>query len=202
MATRPLPPSIRPATRDDDRALSGVLSRSFFDDPVMSWLVPDEATRDRRQRTFYRAELGHAHANGLVLTTDDHAGAALWLAPKRWKIGTMSMVRQGPAVLRAFGRRVPAALRLQSAMERVHPAESHWYLAILGTDPSRQGRGVGAGLIREVTDRCDDTATGAYLESSKEANISYYARFGFVVTDEVVMPNGPKLWGMWRDPRS
>jgi len=200
MSPMPSSPTVRSATTDDHPAAAAVLARSFFDDPVISWLVPDERTRDRRQRVFYRAELGHAHANGLVLTTDDHAGAALWLAPKRWKVDTVAMLRQTPAVIRSFGRRIPAALALQKAMDEAHPSEPHWYLAVLGTDPDRQGTGVGGALIRGVTDRCDATGTGAYLESSKIANVPYYERFGFVVTEEITMPGGPTLYSMWRDP--
>jgi GNAT superfamily N-acetyltransferase len=200
MTTRPAPPAVRRATTADDPDVAPVLARSFADDPVMAWLMPDEASRDRRQRIFYRAELAHAHANGLVLTTEDHHGAALWLAPKRWKFDTISMLRQTPAIIRAFGRRIPAALKLQERMDEVHPGEEHWYLSILGTDPARQGNGVGRGLITAVTDRCDATGTGAYLESSKLANVPYYERFGFVVTGEIQVADSPILYAMWRDP--
>jgi hypothetical protein len=40
---------------------------------------------------------------------------------------------------------------------------------------------------------------GAYLESSKQSNVDYYARFGFRVTREVRLPRGPRMWLMWRD---
>ena len=123
MTDAPAPPTIRPATPGDADAVAAALARSFADDPVMTWLLPDEASRDRRQRTFYKTELDHAHANGLVLTTDDHHGAALWLAPKRWKVDTWSMVRQSPGLIRSFGRRIPAALKLQERMDATHPRE-------------------------------------------------------------------------------
>jgi hypothetical protein len=41
----------------------------------------------------------------------------------------------------------------------------------------------------------------AYLESSKPSNIGYYEAFGFTVTREIKIPDGPALWPMWRPPR-
>jgi GNAT superfamily N-acetyltransferase len=199
MSSTPVRCTVRPATTDDDPAVATALARAFADDPVMEWLVP-ESSRERRLRGFFTAELHHAHANGLVLTTDDQAGGALWLAPKRWKVGTRELLHALPATVRAFGRRIPTALKLHEAMEEAHPSDEHWYLSVLGTDPAHQGNGVGRTLIEAVTDRCDTTGIGAYLESSKAANVPYYERFGFVVTGEIQVADSPILYRMWRDP--
>ena len=82
-----------------------------------------------------------------------------------------------------------------------HPTEPHYYLAVLGTEPEFQGRGIGSALLRPVLDICDRDEIPAYLESSKERNIAFYARHGFRVTREVTLPKGPPVWLMWRDPR-
>ena len=79
--------------------------------------------------------------------------------------------------------------------------EPHWYLAILGTDPPHQGKGVGGALLAPVLTRCDTEGTGAYLESSKPDNVPYYERFGFRVSGQIDMPDGPTMWPMWRDPQ-
>jgi hypothetical protein len=55
-------------------------------------------------------------------------------------------------------------------------------------------------LLRR-TPLVDRDGVGAYLESSKESNVDYYARFGFRVTEEVRLPRGPRVWLMWRDAR-
>jgi ribosomal protein S18 acetylase RimI-like enzyme len=195
------PIAVRNATKHEDKKLADVLARSFWDDPVMGWLVASPRTRYARQKLFFRTEIASVRKRGLVLTTDDLAGAALWLAPKKWKTPTSDIVLHAPSMIRSFGARIPAALPLLTKMEKIHPSEPHWYLAVIGTDPVRQGLGVGGALITQVTDRCDDEGLGAYLESSKATNVPYYERFGFKITEEVTVDNGPTLWGMWRDPR-
>jgi predicted N-acetyltransferase YhbS len=83
-------------------------------------------------------------------------------------------------------------------VEARHPAELHWYLAVLGTEPARQGQGIASGLMGPVLERCDKEGTAAYLESSKDSNIPYYERHGFQVTGEIQLPSGPTVWPMWR----
>jgi hypothetical protein len=56
--------------------------------------------------------------------------------------------------------------------------------------------------MQPVLDTCDAEGIGAYLESSKESNVPFYERHGFRVTGEIVIPDGPTLWAMWRDPVS
>ncbi len=87
-----------------------------------------------------------------------------------------------------------------STIERQHPRTPHWYLAVLGTDPIHQGKGIGSALLAPILDRCDREGIGAYLESSKQSNIAFYRRHRFEVTGEIVLPGGPPVWPMWRDP--
>jgi ribosomal protein S18 acetylase RimI-like enzyme len=75
------------------------------------------------------------------------------------------------------------------------------YLSVLGTDPAAQGRGIGSALLAPVLRQCDEDGVPAYLESSKERNVAFYARHGFRVREELALPRGPQMWLMWRDPR-
>lgn len=192
---------VHEATREDRHHLKDVLARSFWDDPVISWLLPKGDSRYSRARLFFRTDLGYVSRNGKVLTTPDLAGAALWLPPRKWKMPPKEFVRTSPNFLRAFRAGIPDGLRFNMLIEESHPRESHWYLAVLGTDPVRQGRGVGGALIGTITDRADRDEVGCYLESSKPGNVPYYERFGFKVTQELQVPGGPPIWGMWRDPQ-
>jgi GNAT superfamily N-acetyltransferase len=65
--------------------------------------------------------------------------------------------------------------------------------AVLGTDPAAQGRGLGSAVLAPVLEGCDRDGIGAYLVSSKERNIDFYARFGFRVTREVRLPRPSRL---------
>lgn len=191
--------TVRPAGPADVEPAGRTLAAAFHDDPVMSWLFPDDARRVDRLSRFF----GYAvrHRPGTVWTTDHHAGAAVWAPPGAWRTKPSEVLSGIPFFTRLFGRRLPGALRLLSMIEKAHPDEPHWYLVALGTEPARQGTGVGSALLRPVLDRCDDEGVPAYLESSKPSNIAFYARHGFEVTGELTLRDGPTVWPMWRDPR-
>lgn len=105
-----------------------------------------------------------------------------------------------PGYLRAFGRRLVIVSQYQSLAVSAHPRkEPHWYLAIIGVDPVRQGYVVGAALLRSRFRRCDEEGLPAYLESSKLENVPLYQHFGFHVTGTLGLPEGaPVVNTMWR----
>jgi predicted GNAT family N-acyltransferase len=81
-------------------------------------------------------------------------------------------------------------------------AVPHWYLMIIGTDPSVRGKGLGQAWMHSRLDRCDQEHSPAYLEATKPDLVPYYSRFGFEPTGEITLPDGgPTMWPMWRAPR-
>jgi ribosomal protein S18 acetylase RimI-like enzyme len=195
-------PRVRHAGRGDRDALAAVLARAFHDDPVMSWFFPDIDRRAARNRRFFTMRLRQLLPHGETYTVDGELGAALWATPERWRLGAIESARMGLALLPALGRRAALVARGVEMIEHAHPRTPHYYLAVLGTDPMAQGRGVGSALLRPVLEACDRDEVPAFLESSKGRNIDFYARHGFRVVEEVRMPDGPPVWPMWRDPRA
>jgi ribosomal protein S18 acetylase RimI-like enzyme len=193
-------PAVRKATRDDLPHLAAVLARAFLDDPVTVWAFRGERTRLRWAERLFRARLAGLLDQDETYTTADVAGGALWALPNQWRPRAGEIVRYFPLV-RGVGRHLVEVIRGFDRMERVHPKSPHYYLAVLGTEPERQGEGIGSALIRPVLEECDVQEIPAYLESSKEHNLAFYARHGFRVTGEIELPNGPPVWLMWRDPR-
>lgn len=195
------PVKVRTARPEDRRALATVLARSFYDDPVTSWFYPNDRTRLRNARTFFRIRLKQLARQEQTHTTEDLAGAALWALPGQWREEGHEVIQYLPTVP-AILPRLPLALRAMRLIEDHHPHEPHLYLSILGTDPDKQGRGIGSALLAPGLRLADEDGLGCYLESSKEENIAFYARHGFVVREEIRLPKGgPSLWLMWRDPR-
>jgi GNAT superfamily N-acetyltransferase len=198
-----MPTVIRKAESSDTGRLAAALAAAFHDDPVMSWLLPSERWRARRLRALFGLMLKYLHLPlGEVYTTSEISGGALWAPPDKWQTPPANLLRSLPGLLAVLGLRMPAALRTVMAMEKTHPRETHWYLAVLGTEPPAQGKGIGSALIVPVLQRCDRDGVPAYLESSKESNIAFYSHHGFEVTDTVDLPGGgPRVWPMWREPR-
>ena len=198
-------PSARLATKHDLPGMADALAQSFHDDPVMAWVFGDkEATRVKHLRAFFAHEGGRHLRHPHVLTTDGYAGASYWDPPGSWKTKPKDFLSMAIPMLRGVNRRIPRALKGLGRLERVHDAQpkEHYYLAVLGTRPDQQGKGVGSALMQPVLDVCDADGIGAYLESSKERNVPFYRRHGFEVVEEVEFgPGGPTLWAMWRDPR-
>lgn len=194
---------VRRATSDDLDGMADALSLSFHDDPVMQWLFGAEAPRPMKYtRPFFRHEGARHLRHQEVYTTDGNAGAAYWDPPGHWKTKTTDILKLTPLMLRGIRGRTVNALRGLTRIEAAHAQHpEHYYLAVLGTRPDRQGSGIGTALLQPVLDRCDADGVGAYLESSKEANIPFYRRHGFEVVDEVRVPSGPMVWAMWRDAR-
>lgn len=197
-----MPGPIRVADQADAGPLAASLARAFLDDPLMEFLIPAVATRQRQVMKFFAVALTIQHLPHHASYTDvDRAGGALWDPPGHWKMSLGQILRGSPKLVAAFGIHVPRALRVLSTVERRHPRTPHWYLAVLGTDPVHQGRGIASALLAPILDRCDREGTGAYLESSKPSNIAFYRRHRFEVTGEIALPGGPTLWPMWREPR-
>jgi GNAT superfamily N-acetyltransferase len=192
---------VRRAARADVEGVARALARAFEDDPVMGWFFPDERARLERIERVFRMRVAGLLKQDEIYTTDDHAGAAVWAQPGRWEMGPLEGLAFVARLLPMVGTRVGVLARGWTAIDRLHPKEPHWYLAILGTEPDHQGNGIGSALMRPVLDDCDRNEVGAYLESSKRSNLAYYERHGFRVTGELTLPDGPPIWPMWRDPR-
>lgn len=195
----------RPIARADVRSLSGVLARAFYTDPVMNYLLPDDKARAKAlPPMFATLTTNHFIARGgsEVASRDGVIGAAaLWDPPGLRKSSRIEELRMMPTLTWHFYARTEQTKTLGRLMEEAHPEEPHWYLMVIGSDPSVRGAGFGQALMGSRLDRCDGERASAYLEASEASLVPYYNRFGFEQIGEIDIPDGPTMIPMWRAPR-
>jgi GNAT superfamily N-acetyltransferase len=195
----PLPdPRLRPASVDDVQRLKTVLAEAFFEDPVFSWLIPEDGKRLARLRRYFGIDLRHfALPHGHVWTTGDLTGAALSLPPGAWRVPPRSTLLHGSA----FGIHLLRAARMGATMEWRHARElrgPHYYVRDIGVRPDMQGKGLGSVLMGPTLERCDREGLPAYIEASSERSAALYERLGFRHVKELRVGGSPPLWLMIR----
>ena len=92
---------------------------------------------------------------------------------------------------RLYRRRVhrqPPAPAVGGAHGGRHRPVAHFYLAVLGVEPERQGEGIGSALMQPVLDLASGASLPAYLETATGRNVLLYERAGFVVVEELIIP--------------
>jgi GNAT superfamily N-acetyltransferase len=192
---------VRNTQPSDVDAASRMLARAFFDDPVMSFFLPDAAARPAKLARVFRLLHKLALPHKSCFTTDGYECATLWRPPNRWHVHWWQYITNGPELLGTFGTGALSVMNTMDRIEKMHPKEPHWYLQVIGTDPPKQGKGYAGLAMRHTLAVADAVHMPCYLESSKDTNIPVYRTFGFEVTSEIKIPNGPTLWPMWRNAR-
>src|SRR5213592_3271679 len=162
---------VRPARGDEVPQLAAMLARAFHDDPVTAWFIRNDARRPRYAARFFAWQLHRLLGQDHVHVAADGSGAALWALPGQWRESTWQALRLFVALVPTLVSHLPSAARGVERVESRHPEDPHLYLAVLGTDPPAQGRGIGSALLRPGLELCDREGLPAYLESSKERNV-------------------------------
>jgi ribosomal protein S18 acetylase RimI-like enzyme len=193
------------ADHEHDEVLA-VTARAFWHDPLFDFFTRDLLHEYRLLPTVFRAYLGDLHGPASQIWVADlngrPRGVVGWVGPGGYPRSALHETRHSAraAMIVARVRHRSKAARLLLDVDRRHPRERHWYLALLATDPTAQGRGIGSALLAPILQRCDRDEMLAYTETQKEANVSWYARAGFAVTDEIRLPGTPPVWCLQRHP--
>lgn len=192
---------IRRAGESDRGALERLLAQAFMDDPVSGWIFPDEDDRRRWNAPFFGVFIDAALAEGWVDITEDGTAAACWLQiPAGEPEGEDDTGARMRAATDPSNERTEMVPKFTDA---VHPHDrAHEYLLAIAVAPGHQGKGLGRALVAPVLERCDREGVPAYLEASSERSSRLYERLGFAYLDPAVqLPEGPRMWPMWREPQ-
>jgi ribosomal protein S18 acetylase RimI-like enzyme len=193
--------TVVPAVPEDAERLADVLGRAFQDDPVSTWLIPDDQERIERQRDFLKVFLDDAMASGQVHTTPDRTAVALWVnvqpdEPQDDNIDEL--------LGKALGPHYERFVHLGDQMDATHPHDRlHGYLQFVAVDPPWQEHGIGAALIRHRLAQLDAMDMPAFLDASNLRTVTLYERLGFrQLPSQIRLPDGTLMLPMWREPRA
>ena len=192
------PPPIRAAKRSELERAVDTIALAFVADPFTRWVFPEASDFLEYFRAVLREFGRHALEHESVYVADDFAGAAIWLPPgvHADDAALGELIEKG-----VRGQRQTDFLAVFEQMNGSHPEEPHWYLPMIGVDPSRQSGGVGSALLQHALARSDGEGLHAYLESSNPANITLYQRQGFEILGEIRVADSPVVTPMLRRPR-
>jgi GNAT superfamily N-acetyltransferase len=200
-----MPATIRPMRLDERPEMLAVTARAFWSDPLFDFFTRDLLHEYRLLPTVFHLYFKDLPSGLAQIWVADHdgepRGLAGWLPPGALPRSALREAQRSIRFARVAARvqHRAKAVRLLTEVDRRHPHEPHWYLAILATDPAAQGRGLGSALLEPVLERCDRDGSVAYTETQKRANLSWYARAGFAVIDEVRLPDTPPVWCLRRE---
>ncbi len=195
---------IRRAVAADAGAIGALYSRAFADDPVTSWVTPDLVRRTRLLRRLNSEIARYAIGTQGVVYVAESAGAlvgaAIWMPPTphpfSWRAVPFGL-RSGAAL----GRDIPRMIRMGRAVSSVRPPQPHWYLQLLGVEPTAQHTGVGSALVRAHLQNVDSEGLPAYLETTRE-NLVFYGTLQFEVIGEIrIHASAPGEFSLLRPPK-
>lgn len=192
------PAKIRSATSNEMPHAIAAIVAAFLIDPTARFAWP--AARDYLEAMPLAIGkfAGTCVEHGTAYISADFNGTALWLPP--------GVQPDGEALEKLFRdtaspEHLDDLLAAFEKMDRSHPEEAHWYLAMIGVDPKAQGKGLGAELLRHSLARCDRDGALAYLETANPRNIPFYERFGFEAMKQFQVGAAPPVTPMLRRPR-
>jgi ribosomal protein S18 acetylase RimI-like enzyme len=182
----------------DEASIVDVLVRANWEDPAARWVWPDSQQFLTHFPSFVRAFGGKAFAHGSAYYVDGYTGAALWLPP--------DVHPDENALIALLERTVSEQIQKDffpvfEQMGRYHPSEPHWYLPLMGVDPSQQGKGFGSALLQHTLMQFDRDNKLAYLESSNPRNIPLYKLHGFELLGSIQIGTSPSIAPMLRRPK-
>jgi hypothetical protein len=173
---------VRTPAADAMPRVAAVLADAFVNDPVFTWLLPGSLRLQARLRTMFAAEMEqYVVPNGTVWTTSGYDGAVTELPPGAWEMPKSATGKEALKWMRAFGRRLALAGRVQRAMEERHPREPHFYVRTVGLRTALQGQGVDQSMTAENIATLDQAMDDAGVRHTTE--LYEGAQHGYTMSD-------------------
>jgi GNAT superfamily N-acetyltransferase len=147
---------------------------------------------------LFRALGKPSFEKGAAQRTNDGLGVALWLPPGVHGDDEPVEAVIAESIIEEKQAEVAAVFE---QTEHYRPAETHWYLSLIGVEALHRNKGRGAALLEHRIRQCDREHLPAYLWSSNPLNTSLYQRHGFEIAGTIRVGSSPSIYPMLRSAR-
>jgi len=188
---------IRRASTDDAVVLARLLVLAFADDPIERWCLACDDPKEILELEFSQV-INQLTAEGWLWVSDDLSGACAWIPPGSGYEDEALDTVVNP-VLADHNGHPERRVGFWRWVDIHRPAEPHWYVDLMATDPAQRGLGVGSLLLNHGLERADSLGDPSFLVTGNRHTVPWYERHGFVVVSREEAPGGgPTVWFMSR----
>ncbi len=192
----------RRAGPDDLRQASEVLGQALADYPWTRWTVDPDDHQGRITRLQFLAleNVGMTFGEVWLSNFRQHGPVSRSVDGQR-RSGPSSVHHAMDAtVAQLEGSRHDASLAAAQEIEG-WLIRRQFTLAVLGTAPARQRKGLGGRTLVPGLAVADREGGGSFLETSSASNVAFYSTFGFeVIGHRRLRGGGPDVSAMLREP--
>jgi ribosomal protein S18 acetylase RimI-like enzyme len=182
-----------------------VISQAFVDDPLCTFMLPEQRSRIGTLQKFFRAygeiyiqnQLGYGIGEPLN-------GIAFWINPSVPDV-SMSLKSLGlffPLLFTHYPIGYIKARKILKQIDFLHhkyASEAHYYLDNIGVLPTEQGKGYSSRLIRPFLEKADTEKRVVYTDTVTQKNVGLYEHFGFQCMEESpIEGTGITIWALCR----
>ena len=192
---------IAAASRSDIDAAVDCLATAFAHDPITGFLLQTSPGYRERVKQFFsllmRARIELEMPVFVARGAHGIGGATMGYSTVRsdWPTDlTEEWVR--------FENSIPGVTDRMALYDELankfKPSAPHFYLGVIGTEPTLQGSGIGTQLLKSFCEvsASDPLSSGVYLETAQESNLRFYERAGFAETGRGKLGDAT-LWCMY-----
>ncbi len=188
---------------------SEMCGRAFLYEPFYAAVFPEEKSRYKKIRNFFRFRIKYGLTYGKVFASSEKIeGIAIWLPMEKPGMPFHQMVKCGGLML-GFSIGFSSVLKLMEIEKHIaanHAASItgfHYHLSPIAVDPEFQGKGYASQLMRPLLKVFDKEMTACFLETQSPQNVDIYEHLGFTISVKSVIPKiNIQNWSMIRLPHS
>ena len=162
-----------------------VLSKSFIDYPIFSFIIPERTYRERKIKFIFIFLINLGLLYGEVLASSNKLeGVSIWIdssikKPSAIKILWHCLI---PLSLRVNPMSVYRLIKIGLLRERIRRDIlkcPYFLLDIIGVNPINQNQGYARQIIESKLKEYDNQPNPCYLETSDKENLTFYEKYNF-----------------------